>query len=108
MDFEYDFRKAKYRQLDRLATFGMDHSIGREAYDQLNDAIIIHWRSVWYSLQEVPKKLFRTLTGKCQMCGYRHIKTLNKEISKGYNMTCVYGWPQQLIFIVGAAMHGED
>lgn len=89
----------KYRQVERLA----NNFPG--AREQLDDAIIIHWR---YALSTFVYHLKALLQFKCAACGNRHLRTLRR--TKPYSLTCFYGFNPKHIYLatICAIKHGED
>jgi hypothetical protein len=87
------------RQLARLR-----YDITSDAYDQLQEAFIFHWR---YALQVAIHQFRNVVTLRCPGCGGRHLGTLEKP-----GLYCSYGWEHGVRYffsqIYFSGLHGED
>lgn len=93
------------RQLARLRFNGVP---GDDAYEQLREAFIFHWR---YALRTLRWHLRCALRLRCPMCLRRHVRTLREEYPNGGGLTCSYGWLDSFsMFRIAwfAGKHGED
>lgn len=94
------------RQLARLK-----YDVTPDAYDQLREAFIFHWRP---ALSVLKWELAALVTGRCNACGNRHIVPLtnnpNRKVGSLYY--CGYGWrPNPVSALVSAWLtgrHGMD
>jgi UDP-N-acetylmuramate-alanine ligase len=97
--------RGRYRQVDRLAEFGFDSAVGHDAYNQLNQAVVIH---VGAALEALRWNLTQLVRLRCPVCGRRHFfKPLRRP-----HLVCVYGWWCSLKelphYVRSVAAHGDD
>ena len=104
--------KWKYRQVERLYISATDPKSlysAKEARDQLNGALIIHYKHAWHYIKHYAKSL---VMGKCPCCGYRHFRKNFKLIEDRGSVYCGYGWLDSLkswpFMVYMASKHGED
>lgn len=80
------------------------HYITPDAWDQLEEAFIFHWR---YALQVLHFGIKQLATGRCLACNNRHWRTLERK-----RLFCGYGYRYTLRMGLRtwwyAGKHGED
>ena len=102
--YEEAMERGVGRQLAR-ARYG----ITPDAFDQLEEAFIFHYKTAWQVLKSGVKSVFLF---RCHMCHRRHFGALEENTGNGGGLYCMYGigytfksvWTHWWY----AGKHGED